>query len=242
MPVSQVVLIEVRPPIRWKFVIKQQYTVSVRYFPPSTRSRVDADSLLAEWERLARDVPGEVSIQLRGPDGPVASLCADSPHYAASTVKLAVAVAALVEATAGRVDLDSVVAIRSDFDSAAGGRFAMRQADDQDDRTWARRGEPVPLADLVERMIVDSSNIATNLIIEHITAAAVHRVLADARVSRSALRHLLGDERAMAGGILNTITAGGLARLMSALAGGRLLPALRPTRSSTCSPAARMGT
>lgn len=189
------------------------------------------DELQAAWEREAEAVRGEVSVQLRTLDGPVASRAAGSPHYAASTVKLAVLVAALAQSATGRLDLRREVEIRDVFASAAGGRFTLAQADDQDDATWSRLGGTLPIGTLLERMVVDSSNIATNAVVETIGLAPVRGAAAFACGAGMTMRHLIGDEPAKAGGLGNTVTASALGGLMGALAAGRLLPPA-PTRDA----------
>ena len=189
----------------------------------------DAGALGAAWEREAAGIPGEVALQLRSLDEVVAGRHARSRHYAASTVKLAVLVAALQEAAAGRLDLGREIEIGDTFPSAAGGRFTLRQADDQDDATWVRLGAHVPVGVLLERMIADSSNIATNAIVEAIGLDPVRRAAGFACGDGVTVRHLIGDERAIACGRGNAVTAWGLACLMASLAAGRLLP-VAPTR------------
>lgn len=185
----------------------------------------DVRALLDAWEREASVLPGEVSVQLRSAGGPVASRRERSPHYAASTVKLAVLVAALTEVAAGRLTLARELEVRDAFASAAGGSFTLRQADDQDDATWSRLGAGLPVSTLLERMVADSSNIATDIVVEAIGLCPVRRAAAFAGAEGMTISHLIGDERAKAGGAANAVTAAGLARLMSSLAAGRLLPA-----------------
>lgn len=169
-------------------------------------------------------MPGEVSVQLRTADRPVAGRHAETPHYAGSTVKLAVLVAALTEMEAGRLELRQEVEVREVFPSAAGGRFTLRQVDDQDDDTWGRLGGSLPVGTLLERMIVESSNIATNLVVEKIGFDSVRQVLRAASTDGMTINRLIGDERAEAGGVTNAVTARSLSQLLGTLAAGRLLP------------------
>ncbi len=188
---------------------------------------LDADvrALAAHWEREASGMPGEVSVHLRTRSGAVASRRAGSPHYAASTVKLAILVAALAEVVADRLALAQELEVRDAFPSAVGGTFTLRQADDQDDATWSRLGDGLPVGVLLERMVADSSNIATNLVAEQIGFDPVRQAMAAACAHDMTMNRLIGDERAEAAGVTNIATAWGLARLMGALDAGQLLPA-----------------
>ena len=191
----------------------------------------DVLALTAHWDREASTVPGKVSAQLRSLDNPVASRHAEAPHYAASTVKIAVFVAALAEIAAGRLHLGQDVEIRAAFPSAAGGSFTLRQADDQDDATWRRLGDRLPVDTLLERVVSESSNIAMNTIVEEIGFDPVRRVAAAACADGMSMNRLIGDERAEAGGRTNTVTASALSQLLGALAAGTLLPASATLRA-----------
>lgn len=199
------------------------------YFPSSDPWRcIDLDDIVGlqeDWGRVATATAGEVSVELRSPDGLVASWRAGVRHYAASTMKLAVLAAVLAEVTAGRLDLDLELEITDTFPSAAGGSFTMRQVDDQDDATWNVRGGRVSLGTLLERMIADSSNIATNTILQRLTFDPVREMMAATCGDEMSVNRLIGDERAEAAGVTNTVTARGLGLFLRALATGAPLPA-----------------
>lgn len=174
---------------------------------------------------------GVVSAVLHGPGAPIAQRHARHHHYAASTLKLAVLVAALEESLAGRLALDSSLAVGRSFRSATGSRFALRQLDDQDDATWESLGSHLPVSVLLERMIVESSNIATNLIVDRIGFGPVRHVIAKTCPGQATLARLIGDDRAERIGVTNTVSAAGLAQLMHALARGSLLPPTETERA-----------
>jgi beta-lactamase class A len=192
----------------------------MRHFPPSAIA-----PLVAEWDRIARPAGGTVSIQLRDLRAQVAGRLDDTTHYAASTIKLAIGVTAFADIAAGRVDPLRPVPVRDEFSTTTGERFRLARCDDQDEATWDRLGATQTFGTLVERMIVDSSNIAANLVAEQVTLAAVARTLGAVPAPGVAVRHLLGDAAARHSGLHNDATADGLCRVLAALARGRLLPA-----------------
>ena len=167
---------------------------------------------------------GHVGIALSSLHGDVASIDAGTPHYPASTIKLAVLATIL---RSGRVgSLDTAIGIHDRFAGAAGGSFMLQQADDQDDETWARLGTQMLLLDLAERMITVSGNLATDLLLEHLGFDVVRDFLADAGLAHAiGIERLIGDVAAEDSGITNTVTAGGLAALMAGIADGSLLGA-----------------
>jgi beta-lactamase class A len=131
-------------------------------------------------------------------------------RYAASLVKVPLATA--VEA----IDLDRRVLVHADFVSAVGGRFTLERDDDQDDATWDALGESVTLRELRRRSIVDSSNIATNLLLAEVGVPAVQEVLAAAGVSpRTTFTRGIGDLTARDAGSTNEVTARDLGLVLS---------------------------
>lgn len=149
----------------------------------------------------------------------------DVPHYAASTIKTALLVAAYRLHERGELDLDTPVRVHDDFDSVLDGRFTMPRDYDNDELPWQRLGQDAPLRWLAARMIVSSSNLATDLLFERIGTAEVTTLLGDAGADGVLLRRPICDDAAADAGVQNLVTAGGLAALMSALATGRLAAA-----------------
>ncbi|MDQ6874424.1 MAG: class A beta-lactamase-related serine hydrolase [Actinomycetota bacterium] len=165
---------------------------------------------------------GLVSVWCGPPGGPPS--CArlpDSQHYAASTIKLPLLVAAYRLAGAGALDLDQPVVIHDEFESIAGGRFRMDRGYDNDEAPWERLGTPVALRWLARRMIVRSSNLATSLVLQRTGLPAVAEALAACGATRSVLGRPICDETAIAAGVTNLVTAGDLAAVLGALATGR---------------------
>lgn len=169
-------------------------------------------------------VEGTVSIWYGPVDGAAAyARLPDVAHYAASTMKTAVMVAAYRLADAGRLDLDASVRIHDDFESAAGtGTFRPSADNDSDPEPWARLEATAPLRWLVERMIVKSSNLATNLVLERTGVDAVREVWELAGARHSVVTRGIEDYPARAAGLTNLVTAADLAALLRALQAGYL--------------------
>jgi beta-lactamase class A len=171
-------------------------------------------------ERLPRD--GAYSIWVGPVDGPGwVTHRVREHHYAASTMKLALVIAAYRAAEAGRLVLDDRVLIRNDFVSAAGlGRFRVDQTEDSDPEPWGRRGQRVALRWLAYRAIVRSSNLATNLLLEAVGLAAVNAALAAVGACDSVVSRGIEDADARRAGLENVVTARDLALTLQALVAG----------------------
>jgi beta-lactamase class A len=174
--------------------------------------------------RAATGGRGTVSVVLCDLDGRrLVDLDGDAVHYAASTMKLPLLVAAYLAHERGMLDLDAAVPVRNRFGSAAGGEYAVAQVDDQDDDTWAAMGSAVPLRWLAEHATVYSGNLATNLVREHLPEGAVADVLSRAGCSEATrLPCGIGDVAARTEGVRNLVTAADLALVMAGVAGRRL--------------------
>lgn len=144
----------------------------------------------------------------------------DAPHYAASTMKLPLLVAAYRRHERGELDLDRPVSVHNRFASALDGSpFSLDHDDDQDDETWALLGGRTSLRRLVRQAVVRSGNLATNLVLEQVGSAAVATVLRDAGCGpATTLPRGIEDTAARRAGLDNVVTAADLARVMCGVA------------------------
>jgi beta-lactamase class A len=181
--------------------------------------------------------PGTVSVWCGRP-GAAARLSrlAGQTHYAASTMKVAVLAAAYRLAEQGGLDLDEKLVVRNEFRSAAPDApgYACNPADDSDTAVWTRLGEPVPVRWLLQRMIVRSGNLATNLLLARIGAGPVNEVWRLAGARASVVRRGIEDASAADAGLTNVVTAADLAALFGAIAIGAAADA--PTDAALASP------
>lgn len=150
------------------------------------------------------------------------SRAAEQPHYAASTMKLALMVAAYRADDAGTLDLDEPITVHDTFASAIPGvdAFSCTADYDSDPQVWARLGAAVPVRWLVRRSIVISSNLATNLLLERLGFDAVEDVYRLVGAETCTLTRMIQDSAALDAGLTNTVTAAGLARVLGAIAVG----------------------
>jgi beta-lactamase class A len=175
-----------------------------------------------DWGALDKDldaVPGTVSVCT----GPLAGSLTytrlpDATHYAASTMKAAV-LAALYRSD---VDLDADVPVHNVFPSAASGSYGCTREYDSDAEVWERLGGTAPLRWLATRMIVRSSNLATNIVLGHTGLPAVAKVWDQVGARHSVTVRGIEDAVAREAGIENLVTAADLAALMTAIATGEL--------------------
>jgi len=148
------------------------------------------------------------------------SLAGDRWFHAASTIKLAVLLAILRAADEGRLRLDDSLHVRNRFVSAADGLpFRVDPSSDAMPELYQAIGRTAKISALTEGMIIASSNLATNLLLDCLGVEYARNVLRDAQVSGVELRRGVEDQAAHEKGIDNQATADGLLTLLSALRG-----------------------
>jgi beta-lactamase class A len=153
------------------------------------------------------------------------SLQGDRWFHAASTIKVAVLVAVFRAADEGRLRMDDSLHVRNRFISVADGSpFHLSRDSDAMPELYRRIGRVAKISELAEGMIVASSNLATNLLLDYVTVEYARNVLRNAQVEGVELRRGVEDHGAHEKGINNQVTANGLLRLLSALRGDFLSP------------------
>jgi beta-lactamase class A len=133
-------------------------------------------------------------------------------------------VGVMVAAYRAFADLDQPVLVHNNHRSAAASApaFGNESEDDGDPEVWQRLGAQMPLRWLARRMIVRSSNLATNLLLGLLGYESVNKVWRDSGAVRSHTDRGIEDYSARQLGITNEVTAADLAALMGSLAMGDL--------------------
>ncbi|MGH8880475.1 MAG: serine hydrolase [Stackebrandtia sp.] len=153
---------------------------------------------------------------------PVYTRSPDRLHYPASTMKIGVMAAAYRLADAGKLDLDEQITVHNSFTSAIGGGFSMDAGEDSDTQVWQHQDATASLRWLIRRMIVRSSNLATNLVLEKVGYAAAQDAYRAAGAKYSITRRGIEDAAARDAGVDNEVSAADLAAQLSAIHLGRL--------------------
>ena len=182
------------------------------------------DSLAARIQRRIAAVPGAlVGVAYHDLQrGDTVYINADSSFHAASTMKVPVMIELFRAFDAGRLRPEQEVPLTNQFASIVDGSpYSLGAGGDSDSSLYAKVGSPVPIRELIERMITRSSNLATNTVIALVDAKNAEAT-ARALGARN-IRVLRGveDSKAFAAGLSNTTTARDLAVLLEAIETGR---------------------
>jgi len=141
--------------------------------------------------------------------------------HAASTMKVPVMLELFRRIDAGELSLDRPIDITNGFRSIAdGSTYSLSPEDDSDPELFRLIGGTLPLGELMERMIVRSSNLATNLLIDLASPDRIARTIEEIGARGVTVLRGVEDLPAFRAGLNNTTTAYGLMKVMEAIVSG----------------------
>ncbi len=138
----------------------------------------------------------------------------DRWFHSASTIKVAVLLALFGAIDAGRFTLDSRLHVRNRFLSLVDRTpFGVSPGRDADKDVHAAIGKTMRIGDLARHMIVTSSNLATNLLVDLIKVDQAQQMLARHGIRGVELARGVEDDKAFDANFNNRVTANGLVAL-----------------------------
>jgi len=141
--------------------------------------------------------------------------------HAASTMKTPVLVEVYKQAAEGKFSLSDSLIIKNEFKSIVDGSpFSLDPSDDSETELYKHIGEKKTISFLLYQMIIVSSNLSTNLIIELVNAKNVSATMQQLGTKDIHVLRGVEDGKAFAKGLNNTITAHGLMILFEKMAKG----------------------
>ena len=139
--------------------------------------------------------------------------------HAASTIKLAVLLGVFASIHKGKLLPQSRLHVRNRFRSAHdGSSFRVLSERDADSDVQSAIGKTMRVGELARHMIVRSSNLATNLLLDLLGLEHLQRTLDQFAITGVDLRRGVEDELAFEHGINNRVTADGLVQLLQLIA------------------------
>lgn len=128
--------------------------------------------------------------------------------HAASTMKAPVMVEVYKQAIAGKFSLKDSLLIKNDFKSIVdSSSYSLSANDDSDTLIYKHIGEKRTVYSLVYDMIIISSNLATNLIVELVDAKNVTQTMRDMGANDIQVLRGVEDTKAFNAGLSNQVTA-----------------------------------
>ena len=148
----------------------------------------------------------------------------DDAFHPASTIKVHVMMEVFRQAAAGSLSLDDYLPIVNSFTSIAdGSKFALDVNDDSETTLYQRLGESESIHELTRLMIVRSSNLATNILLEKVGPKTVNDFIQALGIEGVTFKRGVEDNAAFRLGMNNSATARGLTQTMRLIAEGKVV-------------------
>lgn len=144
--------------------------------------------------------------------------------HAASTMKTPVLIEVYKQSAAGKFLLTDSIEIKNEFKSIVDGSpYSLSAADDSEQELYKNVGMKRTIAELVYDMIIVSSNLATNIVIELVDAKNVTQTMRSLGANDIEVLRGVEDQKAYDLGLSNTTTAYDLMLIFEALAKGEVV-------------------
>lgn len=128
--------------------------------------------------------------------------------HAASTMKTPVLIEAYKQAAAGKFKIMDPILVKNEFKSIVDGSlYSLNPGDDSDSVLYTKIGTKLPVYDLLYLMIIKSSNLATNIIIDLVGAQQVNKTMREMGAKDIQVLRGVEDSKAFQKGMNNTTTA-----------------------------------
>jgi beta-lactamase class A len=151
---------------------------------------------------------------------------AHEDFHAASTMKTPVMIEVFKQASEGKFSLQDSLVIKNDFQSILdGSSYSMELGRDSGEHLYEQIGQKRSIEDLVTDMIIYSSNLATNIIIELVDAKNVNKTMREMGAMDINVLRGVEDMKAYEAGLSNSTTAYDLMLIFEALAQGKAVNA-----------------
>jgi beta-lactamase class A len=144
--------------------------------------------------------------------------------HAASTMKTPVMFEVYKQVHAGKLALTDSVTLKNEFKSIVDGSlYSLSDADDSEQSLYQQLGKKRTVAELVYDMIIVSSNLATNLVIELVDAKNVTASMREIGANKIQVLRGVEDGKAYDKGMNNVTSAYDLMLLFEKIARGELV-------------------
>ena len=144
---------------------------------------------------------------------------ADESFHPASTFKVHVMMEVFRQANEGLLALEDRILIVNSFTSIAdGSKYSLDVKDDAETTLYPRIGETETVGELTRLMIVRSSNLATNILLEKIGTRNVNDFIRALGIEGVTVQRGVEDKAAFRRGMNNSATASGLTQTMKLIA------------------------
>lgn len=142
--------------------------------------------------------------------------------HAASTMKTPVMIEVYKQVSEGKFSLNDSFLVKNEFKSIVdNSNYSLDSTDDSETEIYRHIGEKRTLYDLMYQMIIASSNMSTNIIIDLIDAKKVTQTMREMGAKKIMVLRGVEDNKAFTKGLNNTMTAYDLMLIFDKIAKGK---------------------
>ena len=146
----------------------------------------------------------------------------DTTFHAASTMKTPVLIEVYKQVAAGTLSLTDSITVKNEFRSIVdSSTYSLNPDDDSEQQLYTHIGAKRTLYDLVYDMIIMSSNLATNIVIEYVDAKKVTQTMRSLGAKDMQVLRGVEDSKAYQQKLNNTTTANDLMIIFEKIANGQ---------------------
>ncbi|OQP55930.1 serine hydrolase [Niastella yeongjuensis] len=188
-------------------------------------NRMSIDKLKDQISSKLAEQPGNFAVAFKDlSTGEMLLLNDQDFFHAASTMKTPVMIEVYKQAAAGRFSLNDSFALKNLFSSIVdNSAFSLNAHDDSDTTLYQHLGEKYSLYNLVYDMIIRSSNLATNMVIELVNAHNVTQTMRQLGADKIQVLRGVEDSKAFDKGLNNVTTANDLLVIYEKMAQGEIV-------------------
>jgi beta-lactamase class A len=178
------------------------------------------DTMQRDIEKTLKPVDGTFAVAFESLDGHGSFFRNEKiMFHAASTMKTPVMIEVFRQSKEGRFSLDDSLLVKNEFRSIVdGSSYQLDLKDDSDDSMYEKLGAKISIRALLRQMIIVSSNLATNLLMELVGAQNATATMRSLGASDIEVLRGVEDGKAFAKGLNNRTSALDLLVLMKAIA------------------------
>jgi beta-lactamase class A len=144
--------------------------------------------------------------------------------HAASTMKTPVMIEAYKQANSGKFSIEDSIIVKNEFKSIVdGSSYSLNPKDDSETSLYQQTGSKAKIYDLLYHMIIQSSNLATNIIIDLVGAHNANQTMRDLGANDIQVLRGVEDTKAYRAGKNNTTTAYDQMLIFSKMAQGLII-------------------
>lgn len=175
----------------------------------SCQSKKDNQSLTEAINRLLDKEKGTFAVAFKDlATGDELLIREKESFHAASTMKTPVMIEVYKQANEGKFSMQDSIVVKNEFKSIVDGSpFSLDPEDDSEKALYQQLGKKRTISDLVYDMIIVSSNLATNIVIEKVDAKNVMQTMRDLGARDIQVLRGVEDSKAFEKGMNNTTTA-----------------------------------